>query len=197
MFNKYIEGLDYVDYYKLLTLLIKEIKQLLKHTSFCQEGNSDNLYSSFNSKFQFGPQRLNKSLDKSNEFNKTPNRKFNFKIVNKENTENNQDFELGNYNNLNIKISEVEKEIMSIKLVFDEIMTHKKTYLNSVEMEKFLDNNNEINYTDFIQLLRIFGITYPRDKVFKILKFIKVENPQKAYFKYIKPKIKSMQNNFI
>ena len=189
LFNKYIEGLDYVDYYKLLTLLIKEIKQLLKHTSFCQEGNSDNLYSSFNSKFQFGPQRLNKSLDKSNEFNKTPNRKFNFKIVNKENTENNQDFELGNYNNLNIKISEVEKEIMSIKLVFDEIMTHKKTYLNSVEMEKFLDNNNEINYTDFIQLLRIFGITYPRDKVFKILKFIKVENPQKLTLNILSQKL--------
>ena len=55
----YVEGLDYIDYYKLLTLLIKEIKQILKHTSFCQdENNNTSLLSSFNSKFQFGPKRI-------------------------------------------------------------------------------------------------------------------------------------------
>ena len=192
----YVEGLDYIDYYKLLTLLIKEIKQILKHTSFCQdENNNTSLLSSFNSKFQFGPKRINKSIDPNNHNNKTSllKRKFNFKLNvgnnNEKTSENTDEFNLENYNIMKIKISEVEKEIMSIKLVFDEIMTHKKTYLTSVEMEKFLDNNNEINYNDFIQLLRVFGITYPRDKVFKILKFIKIENPMKMTLNILSKKL--------
>ena len=179
----YVTGLDYIDYYKLLTLLIKEIKQILKHSSFIQEGNNNNnLFSSFNSKFQFGPQKLNRSTADNNNFNKTKfksiknNFDFNFKINNDDNSKN---FNFENYNNLKILISEVEKEIMSIKLVLDEIMVNKKAHMNSVELEKFLDNDNEINYIDFIQLLRVFGITYPREKVLKILKFIKIENPLK------------------
>ena len=190
----YASGLDYIDYYKLLTLLIKEIKQILKHTSFVQEGNGSTLFTSFNRKFQFGPKKLSKSIIENNSFNKTNfkslKKSFNFKTENADNENDNKekkitlkgelnDFNLAEYNNLNILISEVEKEIMSIKLVFDEIMTNKKRYMNSVELEKFLDNDNQINYLDFIQLLKVFGITYPREKVFKILKFIKVENPLK------------------
>ena len=185
----YANGMDYIDYYKLLTLLIKEIKQILKHTSFCMDRNYNNsLFSSFNNKFLFGPKRLNKSIENKLNYNKTNYNinslnkrsirydieKENDKIVNTVN-----DFDLDAYNNLKILISEVEKEIISIKLVLDEIMFHKKTHMNSVEFEKFLDNDKEINYIDFIQLLRMFGITYPRDKIFKILKFIKIENPLK------------------
>ena len=187
----YASGLDYLDYYKLLTLLIKEIKQILKHSSFIQERNNNTLFSSFNRKFQFGPKRLNKSIEEKNFINKT---NFKFKSLkkdfnSKEDNENEKenktssdkiiDFNLIEYNNFKIYISEVEKEIMSIKLVLDEIMTKKKTYMNSVELEKFVNNDNEINYIDFIQLLRVFGITYPREKVLKILKFIGVENPLK------------------
>ena len=95
------------------------------------------------------------------------------------NNDTSNDFNLNNYNNLKIFISEVEKEIMSIKLVLDKMMVNKKAYMNSVELEKFLDNDHEINYIDFIQILRIVGITYPREKVLKILKFIKIENPLK------------------
>ena len=189
----YSKGVDYIDYYKLLTLLIKEIKQILKHTSFCQEGNSNTLFSSFNRKFQFGPKKLNKSLEQNNSFNKTNYRSlkgsYNLKTINDDNKDKNKDlnsnednfinFNFEEYNNLKILISEVEKEIMSIKVVLDEIMNKKKTYMNSVELEKFIDNDNQINYTDFIQLLKVFGITYPREKVFKILKFIKIENPLK------------------
>ena len=182
----YASGLDYIDYYKLLTLLIKEIKQILKHSSFIQEGNNNTLFSSFNRKFQFGPKRLNKSIEEKNFINKTNfkslKNSFNFKENNdneKENDSKFNDFNLIEYNNLKIYISEVEKEIVSIKLVLDEIMTKKKTYMNSVELEKFVNNNNEINYIDFIQLLRVFGITYPREKVLKILKFINIENPLK------------------
>ena len=186
----YASGLDYIDYYKLLTLLIKEIKQILKDTTFIKEGDSNNnLFSSFNTKFQFGPKRLSKSIG-DNILNKTNYKslKNNFKIngfTNRENIktlekiEKSSDFDFNNYNNLKIYISEVEKEIMSIKIVIDEIMKNKKTYINSVELEKFLDNDNEINYSDFTQLLRVFGITYPREKIFKILKFIKIENPLK------------------
>ena len=185
----YASGLDYIDYYKLLTLLIKEIKQILKHTSFIREGNTNSLFSSFNTKFQFGPKILNRNTEENNNFNKTNYKSFrnnfNFKINNENDKDNisnkdqTKDFNFNNYNNLKIYISEVEKEIMSIKLVLDGMMTNKKAYMNSVELEKFLDNDNEINYVDFIQILRIFGITYPREKVLKVLKFIKIENPLK------------------
>ena len=185
----YASGLDYIDYYKLLTLLIKEIKQILKHSSFIQEGNNNTLFSSFNRKFQFGPKRLNKSIEEKNFINKTILKSLkndcNFKEDNDKEKENNSnsdktnDFNIVEYNNFKIYISQVEKEIMSIKLVLDEIMTNKKTYMNSVELEKFVNNDNEINYIDFIQLLRLFGITYPREKVLKILKFIDIENPLK------------------
>ena len=190
----YTSGVDYVDYYKLLTLLIKEIKQILKHTSFVQDGNSNTLFSTFNRKFQFGPKKLNKSSIESNSFNKTNYKSlknsFNLKTSNTiENNDNKEtkislnaelsDFNSLEYNNLTILVSEVEKEIMSIKIVFNEIMTNKKRYMNSVELEKFVNNDNEINYLDFIHLLKVFGITYPREKVFKILKFIKIENPLK------------------
>ena len=196
----YIEGLDYIDYYKLLTLLIKEIKQILKHSSFCLDENNDNsLLSSFNSNFQFGPKRFKTIEPISNNISKisTLKRKFKFNKMNKDNKENiiengslDNDINFDNYNNnLKIKISEVEKEIMSIKLVFDEMMSHKKTYLTSVEMEKFLDNNNIINYNDFNQLLRIFGITYPKDKLFKILKFIKIEDPMKMSLNILSQKL--------
>ena len=195
----YSIGVDFIDYYKFLTLLIKEIKQILKHTSFCQDRNNT-LYGSFNTKFLFGPKRLNKSIDPNNHFNRTSykNKEFEINKENNLNANNTNEFNLEKYNNIKILISEVEKEIMSIKLVLDEIMFHKKTHMNSVEFEKFLNNDNEINYIDFIQLLRLFGITYPKDKVFKILKFIKIENPLKMtlnilYKKFTQCKISSSE----
>ena len=108
----YANGMDYIDYYKLLTLLIKEIKQILKHTSFCMDRNYNNsLFSSFNNKFLFGPKRLNKSIENKLNYNKT---NYNINSLNKRsirydiekendkiaNTVN--DFDLDVYNNLKI-----------------------------------------------------------------------------------------------
>ena len=136
----YATGLDFIDYYKLLTLLIKQIKQILKHTSFIRKGNNNNLFSSFNQKFQFGPKRISQNTEDNNSCNKSHYKSFkdnfNYKIKkdneNTLNSDNSQNFNFDIYNNLKMKISEVEKEIMSIKLVLDEIMTKKKRDLRRV-----------------------------------------------------------------
>ena len=53
----YANRTDYIDYFKLITSLIKEVKQILKGTSFCKYG-FDDLSSTFTNKF-----RLWKMLD--------------------------------------------------------------------------------------------------------------------------------------
>ena len=152
----YANGKDYIDYYKLITLLIKEAKYLLKNTSFSMYGEFD-LGSTFNNKFTLGP--------KSKEIRS--------RSLNNENRK--DEFNIDDYDNLVVTINEVEDEIRSFKTIFEEIM-NKKTLANN---EKFNNFDKDLNYKDLIQLLRIFGITYPTDKIIKILKYIKVRNPYK------------------
>ena len=52
LINPYIKDPDNVDYYKLVTIIIKEIKYNLKNISFNQNGNLYN--NSFDNKFRFG-----------------------------------------------------------------------------------------------------------------------------------------------
>ena len=161
----YSNNTDYIDYYKLITSLIKEVKQILKGTSFCKY-SFDDLSSSFNSKFKLGrvisDERINKNLSVS--------------VSNK----NSNLFEEGNelninmeqYLNMKIPIIEVENEINTIKLIFGEVMNHKETHFKSADLDIFKNNSYPLTYMDFIRLLKVFNITYPKDKILKILKFI-------------------------
>ena len=180
----YADGTDYIDYYKLITSLIKEVKQILKGTSFCKYG-FDDLSSTFNNKFRLGKindlsgaQRKNLSVSVSDK---------NLILLKKDD---NEEFNFDNYNSLKVPVVDVEKEINTIKLIFEEVMNHKATHFRSADLEKFRDNNNILNYTDFIQLLKVFNITYPTDKVLKILKFMKIENPLKMSLNIIYDKLK-------
>ena len=169
----YANNTDYIDYYKLITSLIKEIKQILKGTSFCKYG-FDDLSSTFNNKFKLG--RIINDINN--------NKHLSVSVSNKNNRNENifeegyeSKFNINEYNNMRIPIIEVEKEINTIKLIFGEVMNHKETYFKSADLDKFKDNNYPLNYNDFIQLLKVFNITYPRDKILKILKFMNIENP--------------------
>ena len=102
----YVNGKDYVDYYKLITLLIKEAKYLLKNTSFSMYGEFD-LGSTFNNKFTLGP--------KSKEIRS--------RSLNNENRK--DDFNIDDYDSLTVTINEVEDEIRNFKTIFDEIMKKK------------------------------------------------------------------------
>jgi len=181
----YADNKDYIDYFNLITSLIKEVKQILKGTSFCKYG-FDDLSSTFNNKFRLGKindfnedseqNRKNLSVSVSNNYNLLKNEK-------------NGNFDFNEYNNLKVPVVDVEKEINTIKLIFDEVMNHKATHFRSADLEKFKDDNNVIDYIDFIQLLKVFNITYPKDKIFKILKFMRIENPQKMTLNIINDKL--------
>ena len=157
----YAEGIELIDYYKLITLLIKEAKSILKNSSFSKY-SADDFTSSFNNKFKLGPQKKEK---RSFSFNNEDN--------NLENLDEN--YYLSNYNNLSVNVDEVENEIKSLKMIFDEIM-YKKIPL-VVNHDKFHDNNKILNFKDLSILLNLFKITYPKEKIFKILKFLKIEDP--------------------
>ena len=182
----YANNTDYIDYYKLITSLIKEVKQILKGTSFCKYG-FDDLSSSFNSKFKLGKiitdvnNNKNLSVSVSNKTNKNGNL-FNNEI-------NKAQFNMEDYINLPVQILEVENEINTIKLIFDEVMHHKATHFKSAELDIFKDDNNIINYTDFIRLLKVFNITYPKEKILKILKFMNIENPMKMTLNILNDKL--------
>ena len=182
----YENNADYIEYYKLITSLIKDIKQILKGTSFCKYG-FDDLSSTFNNKFKLGKiitdGKMNRNLSVS-----VSNKNRNGNLFEEE--KNTFKFNLDEYLNMNVPIVEVEKEINTIKLIFDEIMYHKETYFKSADLDIFKDDNYPINYSDFIRLLKVFNITYPRDKVLKILKFMNIENPLKMTLNIINDKLK-------
>ena len=184
----YGEGKDYIDYYKLITSLIKEVKQILKGTSFCKYG-FDDLSSTFNNKFRLG--RINNDFsDANNKKNlsvSVSSKNYNSLLKNNDDSER---FNPSEYSNLKVPIVDVENEINTIKLIFDEVMHHKATHFRSADLEKFRDDNNVLNYIDFIQLLKVFNITYPKDKIIKILKFIGIENPLKMTLNIINDKLK-------
>ena len=185
----YANGTDYIDYFKLLTSLIKEVKQILKGTSFCKYG-FDDLSSTFNNKFRLG--KLADFQDDSKRKNlsvSVSSKNMNTNLFRNENN-NSERFNFDEYNNLKVSVVEVEKEINTIKLIFEEVMNHKATHFRSANLEKFRDDNNILNYIDFIQLLKVFNITYPTDKILKILKFMRIENPKKMSLNIINDKLK-------
>ena len=167
----YANNTEYIDYYKLITSLIKEVKQILKGTSFCKYG-FDDLSSSFNSKFKLGKiisdnnNNKNLSVSVSNRSNKNGGL-FNVQ-------DNKAKFNMEEYINMPVEIIEVENEINTIKLIFDEVMHHKATHFKSADLDIFKDDNYPIDYTDFIKLLKVFNITYPKEKILKILKFMNI-----------------------
>ena len=182
LINPYVQDSDFVDYHKLVAKIIKKIKHNLKNTD-----EKDNLFNSFNNKFTFGPNHKKKILkdDKSKKNQCTSLKKISgpkinsFEENNKQENEEKINFNFDDYNNLYINVSEVENEIMSIKLILDDMIIHKKNLENSVKFEKFMNNDQEINYLDFIKLLKVYSITYPEEKILKILKFIHILNPLK------------------
>ena len=179
----YAKDTDYIDYYKLITSLIKEIKQILKRTSFCKYG-FDDTSSTFNNKFKLG------RIINENKFNKNLSVSVTNKNRNGDKFEDEFRFSINEYSNMKIPIIEVEKEINTIKLIFDNVMNHKETYFKSADLDKFKDDNYPLNYNDFIQLLKVFNITYPRDKILKILKYINIENPLNMTLNIINDKLK-------
>ena len=180
----YADNVDFIEYYKLITSLIKEIKQILKGTSCCKY-SFDDLSSTFNSKFRLGKySQLNEESEDNNRKNiLSSSTGHNVFIQNLKN------FNMDEYLNLKVSVADVENEINAIKIIFDEAMGHKKTYFRSANLEKFLDNNNPININDFMQMLKVFNITYPKDKILRILKFIKIENPQNMTLNILNDKL--------
>ena len=173
----YAEGIEYVDYYKLITQLIKEAKSILKNSSFMKYSNED-MSNTFNFKFKLGPEKEDRrSLSVST----------NLKGISKSNL--NDTYYINNYNNINPIIEEVENEISGLKMIFDEIMYKKIPIV--VNNDKFNDNNRNISYKEFIELLHLFDITYPIEKIFKILKFIGIENPNSFSLNVIHQKLKN------
>jgi len=182
----YADNKDYIDYYKLITSLIKEVKGILKGTSFCKYG-FDDLSSTFNNKFRLG--KITDFVDDSNKKNlsvSVSNKNFNNLLKN----DNSEKYSPNEYLNMKVPVVDVEKEINTIKLIFDEVMNHKATHFRSADLEKFKDDNNILNYHDFIQLLKVFNITYPTDKILKILKFMKIDNPMKMSLNILNDKLK-------
>ena len=54
--------------------------------------------------------------------------------------EKNGNFDFNEYINLKVPVVDVEKEINTIKLIFDEVMNHKATHFRSADLEKFKDD---------------------------------------------------------
>ena len=172
----YAEGLESIDYLKLMTSLIKEAKAILKNSSFIKYSNDD-MSSSFNNKFKLGPEQKGK-------------RSLSFSAGPRGRTMNNLNINnyFNNYNNIEVIVDEVENEINALKMIFDEIIYKKITVV--VNNNKFNDNNRNISYNDFITLLHLFDITYPTEKIFKILKFIKIEDPKSFSMNLMHKKLK-------
>ena len=172
----YVEGLESIDYLKLMTSLIKEAKAILKNSSFIKYSNDD-MSVSFNNKFKLGPEQKGK-------------RSLSFSAGPRGRTMNNLNINnyFNNYNNIEVIVDEVENEINALKMIFDEIIYKKIPVV--VNNDKFNDNNRNISYNDFITLLHLFDITYPTEKIFKILKFIKIEDPKSFSMNLMHKKLK-------
>ena len=200
LINSYVNDQDFIEYNKLLTTIIKDIKNNLKSNSFIVEEN-ELLPSSFNYKFKFGPKikKLIKTDGKMNKIKCSSLKKIAKIKVNTINEDekqeiseiqkNNDIFNLDEYNNLKVKISEVENEILSIKLNIDDIIIFKKKIKETLKFDKYMSNDQELNYSDFIDILRLYSITYPIDKILKILKFLNIPNPQAMTLNLINRKL--------
>ena len=135
LINPYINDPDNVDYYKLVTIIIKEIKYNLKNTPFNQHINGNLSNNSFNNKLRLGKNKKIILFNKENAENNNNNcfkkiKRLKIKVIKdnekKEIEGEKNNFNIDEYNNLNVKISEVENEIMSIKLILDDIIIHNE-----------------------------------------------------------------------
>ena len=101
----YAEGLESIDYLKLMTLLIKEAKAILKNSSFIKYSNDD-MSVSFNNKFKLGPEQKGK-------------RSLSFSSGRRGRTMNNLNINnyFNNYNNIEVIVDEVENEINALKMI--------------------------------------------------------------------------------
>ena len=109
----YADNKDYIDYFNLITSLIKEVKQILKGTSFCKYG-FDDLSSTFNNKFRLG------KINDFNEDNDQNRKNLSVSVSNNHNllkNEKNGNFDFNEYINLKVPVVDVEKEINTIKII--------------------------------------------------------------------------------
>ena len=200
LINSYANDQDFIEYNKLLTTIIKDIKYNLKSNSFVVEENGL-LPSNFNYKFKFGPKikKLIKTDNKMNLIECASLKKISgikMSTINEDEKQeiseipkNNDIFNMDEYNNLKVKISEVENEILSIKLNIEDIIIFKKKIKETLKFDKYMNNDKELNYSDFIDILRLYSIRYPVEKILKILKFLNIPNPQAMTLNLINRKL--------
>ena len=172
--NIYTGNIDYVEYSKIITCLLKEVKIILKEnninydygTSTNNNNNTSNDSSfnkSFNNKFKLGPnQSMKRSMSSTAEFGAAAKKAM----------------LLNEYKNLVVNVDEVENEIKSIKIIFQQIMQSLISSARTCEYKSFLPSfDKKISYVDLNVILHKFSITYTVEKIFKILKYIHIDNP--------------------
>ena len=157
----YAKNIDYIEYAKFITCLLKEVKIILSENSIDFEygHKSNNSFNeSFNNKFTLGPNTNNRNMNITN-------------IV--ENT-------CSNYDKLKVNVDEVENEIKSIKIIFQQIMQSLSSKTKTSEYKTIIPPLTEfINYHKLNSILHHCSITYTIEKILKILKYIQIENPHK------------------
>ena len=151
----YAKNIDYIEYAKFITCLLKEVKIILSENSIDFEygHKSNNSFNeSFNNKFTLGPNTNNRNMNITN-------------IV--ENT-------CSNYDKLKVNVDEVENEIKSIKIIFQQIMQSLSSKTKTSEYKTIIPPLTEfINYHKLNSILHHCSITYTIEKILKILKIFK------------------------
>ena len=159
----YANGLDYIDYFKLITCLIKDIKIILKKGT---NESDDEQKCRFNSSFRLGPgiqKKDRRSMSSScSFFTKTQN------VI-----------DMDEYRDIKPFVDEVENEIKSIKIIFKNIMNSPNTSTNRAEFSFIPPYDSNITCVDLNNILHKFSITYTMEKILKILKYLNIENPNK------------------
>ena len=158
----YANGLDYIDYFKLITCLIKDIKLILRQGKNESDDESKDL---FNNNFKLGPgrDRERRSMSTSCSFS------FGTKST----------IDTSIYDSLKVNVDEVENEIKSIKIIFKNIMTRPDTQINRNELSFIPPYDKNITCIDLNNILHNFSITYTMEKMLKILKYLTIDNPNK------------------
>ena len=142
----YSENLEIIDYMKLMTFLLRDIKKII----------GDN---TFNETFDV----KSRSFRKNNLFQSQKIRPLSAMRLNGDESLNvNGD---QNLNSQKVLLRQIENEIKTIKIVQSQIMFKNKTRLEQ-----------KISINELLTILRSFDIVYPRSKISQILQFIDIEN---------------------
>ncbi|MCQ2816312.1 MAG: HU domain-containing protein [archaeon] len=193
--NIYGKGVEFIDYYKVITCLIKDCKILLKNNGELSDSEV------FNNKFTLGHNFNRSTCERAiSNIGKRPyhTQKMLSSSYSQDECKQQMDPESFNknitekYRNLPVDVEEVENEIKSIKIIFDELMPNKV----SLEKNTHRDNVDEylgkmISYKDIRNILHRYSITYPVEKVLKILKYINIENPLQFGIETFNQKLRS------